>query len=663
MPPGAGSWWGERSPWVRGAAALLAFAVLDLAAPLAGYLAAVRRLYAPLLARASEAVNAGYLEGVPSDYQGTAWFYWWFAEARRRGVDVLTPDVVCVPGGQALGQNFPQQLDAWAASFFFDAYPFPLSYNLFQLGVPVLGALAAYLALRSGARSRLLCWSGGLLFGFNAYSTQQLVMGRPTIALLVTVPLFVAAWLRATDRAGAEGWAWAAAAGAAAALAVQHYVVYAGLLALFGAAALVARLLWPEPGVRRRRLLAVVLVTGALAVVGSASYVHELLQRRPVTSGQEVGAVQRRPAWDPQLWAELGQALHGEDAPTSRFHLRLAEPGVRRVHERSLPVGYLAGQVEAVGELPRVALPRALLIAVLVLVPFGRRRALGWLGLVAGAYVLTLGPAAASAIEGGIELARPGGRTWLMPTWWVLSEWPVALQFWHPVRAFPLVLMGLVGALVAGGAALGEVLGRRSEASLGRSWPGRWLVGPLALGVALYGTLQVEAVEGFELVPQTWEPHPYLVDLGERDPGEALVELPVGMGHGLALNQLVHRQPRADGHHDEVGRLTRGEGPPEDCFRLALLEAMWWAPRTGPEADAAWAAGTTPEEIQAARQAGFRQVVVYRGAFDYVDPGEAKRWHARATSRLRRVLGPPAVSEGDLRVFSLVGEPLEDPEP
>ena len=161
----------------------------------------------------------------PSDVNGTLWFYWWTSLAQARGVDRLTPDVICAPTGQSLGSNFPQHIDALMAAPFFDFLPFPAGFNIWVTLIPVLGAFAAWLAARWLGLPRTLALMVAVLFGFNSLSMHELANGKPPSALVFTLPLFIGSWLKCISARGRSALAWIVVAGFATALAIQHYVL------------------------------------------------------------------------------------------------------------------------------------------------------------------------------------------------------------------------------------------------------------------------------------------------------------------------------------------------------------------------------------------------------------------------------------------------------
>ena len=174
----------------------------------------------------------------PSDVNGTLWFYWWTSIAQSRGADLLTPDVICAPTGQALGSNFPQHVDALMAAPFFQYLSFPAGFNIWVTLIPVLGGFAAWLAARWLGLGRCMALMVAILFGFNSLSLHELANGKPPSALVFTLPLFIGSWLKSITARGRSALIWIVVAGFAAALAIQHYVLYALLAAFFAAGTL-----------------------------------------------------------------------------------------------------------------------------------------------------------------------------------------------------------------------------------------------------------------------------------------------------------------------------------------------------------------------------------------------------------------------------------------
>jgi hypothetical protein len=532
-----------------------------------------------------------------------------------RGVDLLHPDVICAPTGQSLGSNFPQHVDAMMAIPFLSWLPFPLSYNLFVLTVPVLGALAAYVGFRLLGLHRVLSLMVAMLFGFNAFSVHELANGKPASALVFTLPLVCAAWIRCLNARGGRFWPWMVLAGITGALAIQQYVLYAMLIAFFAAGTALVHLWRPASGVPRSRVIWAVLLVLGLATALSAPYLSTLLgERRPM--------------------------------PTAGETLRLDAPSVLREQAESIDIGYPVG-VDMNESLPRrAAFPVVLTFAMFLLLPFGGRACRRWALAAVGFYLLSLGPIAAWAVRPEIEWFTVYGRVLPMPTWWLNRVFPFSIQFFHPSRVFPMVVLCSAGAVAFG------------LQGCARRWGARWrtlvpFVHLVGLGIAAVGLFQVGAAGGFAWLHTPHEPHPFMVQLGEMPEDFAIIEFPVGLGHATAPAQLVHQKRRSESHHDLIAQLKNGE-PPQDCLRLSFLQGLWdWsreAPWTGPRPVAA---SVEPAAIAEAYRSGFRYVIAWRAGFDVLRQAGISIDRVSSIRRLSGILGPPVFSDDTLVAWTI----------
>jgi len=590
-------------------------AVLDGLLPITVLAAVSAWLAGPLFGALDRLVVGGGTGVTPSDVNGTLWFYWWTQNALNRGVDLLTPDVICAPTGQALGSNFPQHVDAMMAAPLFDALPFPSSYNLWVFSVPVISGLAAHVAARWLGLNRALALMVAVLFGFNAFSIHELANGKPASALVFTLPLFMAAWLRCLTTPGRRVWPWLVVAGFSAALAIQHYVLYAMFAAAFGAVVLIAHLVRPSPGCSRRRPLMAGLVVLLIGITLSAPYLKRLLgERRPMVAA----------------------------APLS-----LTDPAVLREQGESMDIGYPI-RVDSDETLPRRgAFPTILTLMALLLIPLGGKRHRAWLLGAVGFYLVTLGPMAAWSVRPEVEWMRIAGRGVPLPTWGLNKIFPFSIQFFHPGRAFPVVVLC---AAMSVGFGLQAVIEQWKRAK-------RWL--PLLVGaaVAWVGMVQVYNQGGLVLLYAPWTPHAFITQLAEAEDKQAIIEFPVGLGHATAPAQLVHGWRRSESHHDYVSAL-QADRPPDDCLQLPFLQALWDISRgaplhTQPNADRPIASAQDPAAIRSAHDAGFRYVVGWRAGFDVLRQAGIDVDREQAIGQVTKVLGNPIVSDETLSVWRI----------
>jgi hypothetical protein len=538
----------------------------------------------------------------PSDVNGTLWFYWWVTQSMERGVDLLRPDVICAPTGQSLGSNFPQHIDALMAAPFLNHLPFPAAFNTFVVLIPVLGGIAAYAGARWLGLGRALALMVALLFGFNSLSLHELANGKPPSALVFTLPLFVCAWIKALTARGRPAAGWAAVAGIAAALAIQHYVLYALIAAFFAAGSLLLFAIRPAPEVGRRRAW----LAGALVVlIGltlSAPYLQRLLgERRPMPVAM---------------------------AP------KLTDPSILREQAESIHVGYIFG-ADQDEDLPRrAAFPVVLTVTALVLVPFGGRRHRRWLAAAAGFYLLSLGPMAASSVRPEVEWLTIAGRGVPLPTWWLNQAFPFSIQFFHPCRVFPMVVLCASMSVATG---LQHAL---------RNFDRRWLAPLAALIIAGTGLWHVDAQGGTRILTTDWEPHPFLESLAESSDDGALIEFPVGLGHATAAAQLVHERRRSESHHDAIAALKANQRP-EDCLQSDIFDSLW------PLSQGDLTAAPTEAQVNAAVADGFSHLVLWRSGFDVLHQAGIDADRERTIRVLRVSLGTPVVADDEIVVWKL----------
>ncbi len=577
-----------------------------------GVLSAIAAWLAPRASLHARLIGGGP-PVTPSDINGTLWFYWWSQRALARGQDLMNPDVICAPTGQSLGSNFPQHVDAHLAAPLIGNLPFPLSYNLFVLAVPVLGGLGAYAGMRMLKLGRALSLMVGVLYGFNALSIHELANGKPASALVIATPIVLAAWIRCLRAPGRQFWPWMVIAGFSGALAIQAYVLYALLIAFFAAGVGLFHLYRPAPGIPRVRVLwSIVLVTG-LSVALSGPYLKRLLgERRPMP----------------------------EHAQT----LRLDSPAVLRAQAESLHLAYPLMQDPDEEAPTRSAFPGALTLAALVLVPLSGWRQRRWVVAAVGFYLLSLGPLAAWSVRPEVEWLTLFDRAIPLPTALLHKVFPFSIQFFHPCRVLPMVVLCL-GAAVAVG-----LHGMRARLGATRS-------AVIAAVITGLGMLQVHAQGGLWLPHTAHADHPFLAQLADEAGDFSIIEFPVGLGHATASAQLLHGKKRSESHHDGISGLLQGL-PPEDCLQLPFLQALWDLSRgdapapTGPRPIQP---STSPEAIEQAHQAGFRYLVAWRPGFDVLSQAGLSIDREVALRQIRRLLGPPVYRDETIEAWMIPG--------
>lgn len=653
--------------WIgRGSGVIAGFVLLDLLLPTLIFVTLTLRLHPSLAGQLDTRLGAPDLL-TPSDSNGTIWFYWWFAQSFAEGKDLLYPDVVCAPAGQALGNNFPNRMDAWFALPFFQNYPFPRSFNLTLLAVPVAGALSGFWLFRSRGLGRLVALGAGACFGFDSFGGFELLNGRIASGLVLWYPLFLIPWLWALELPWRAAVGATVLAGLAGAAAVHAYVPAALGLLLVALASALRALFWPRPGVSRARPWAVglgVVLVGALA---SAPYVHEVMVVRDaetVTTGQRRDT---RAAWDPKLYEELRQWWRTPRGPSGGQGKRdpdaLADAQPVSALWRRPP-----GDVGSRGYVAPILLIAGVAGAALA----GRRGGWALLAMV-GAWLLTLGPYAVVA-QGPLELARVGGARVALPTAWILDLLPYASSFLRPYRYTPLLLLALGLGLGLGATRLGGLVGGvvsgwlRARSPVGPDGPpillsaervGGWVAagvaGALSLGAAAATLDQVRRAGGFDLLEHPWDPPAGIRQIAaDPEPG-IVVELPVGIGHASALLQVVHQKDRSEGHHDLRAAIFSGGQTPPGCYELPFLEALWGLGRRDRHAaaEAAIDPAIDPAAIHGAYAAGVRYVVLYPELMRQLFPRDTPVDGRGVQAALTRTLGAPIQQDTETVVWRL----------
>ncbi len=603
---------------------------------------------------------SGNLDGViaassglePSDANGTIWFWWWVHEATMNGKDLLNPDVVCAPASQNLGVNFPNRIDALAALPFFHFLSFPRSYNMALLAVPVAGAMSAYFCFRRYTDYRLLAALAAALFGFQAYTFGELIGGRPVTGLLATIPLFLLPFLAALESPGRRWWLWALGAGAGGSLLVQHYIPFALFCLWFGLGAALLRVIWPAEAVPRYRPVVVGLVTAVLGLLLSGPYVHETLLVRKAGPTAAMYFKPKEPAaiYEARLWTELAEVwrtqkgFKGQLPPPSRASQRYVN-----VTEQSMPWSWL-------WKLPReesgrrALVPMAVLVSATLLSLAGGRRGMVWWAAAFGFWLLVLGPYAAESVDRDrMRYLLVGGETVALPMAWILKAMPDLSAFLRPYRIVPMMVFCLLMGMVVGGQRLLDAWRARQSGMLGHA---ALLMVPI-LGSFLMGDLQqrLEGGRWIRLPHEAWTPAPFFQKLAEDPEDYGIIELPVGVGHGAALLQVYHQKRRSEGHHDEMDAAASEKEPPSSCYPLPLLRSLWYLGLPGQ--DHLVEPGLSAEALQAARDAGFRYIVVYPSVYQSLQRRGSKVNPTVAMDRLIQLLGTPEVQQRDLVVFRL----------
>lgn len=608
----------------------------------------------------------------PIDYGATVWFYDWVAQALTSDATILEPSGVCHPTGTTLGTNFPNWLDAILAAPFVGGLGFPTGYNLWLALIPVLGGLAAYAALRCLTPRRSLALVGAWVFGFNGFSAYQAIMGRPSMALVAILPLFLFAWLLATSRRGWAGLGFSLLAGTLAGLALHLYVLWALLCWLLGGLVWLGRVISPPKRTRRTHLLLAALLALGATGITATPYLYQatVLQPRfpapgvsavptgpdgvvpPWTAGSNSPVEQRLLApWEPELWSftlafARDRAQHlgerSEPAPGTR------DESLQELSRQALPLDYPWRGAKIRGD-PAGLLPLAWLAPlVLLLAVAAGPRTWPWAALTLLLWSLTLGPwcMEAEGVQNAPMLV--GGQRLRMPLWFVAQAMPEAGSFLKPGRLFPGFLLAMVATLAVAMDQLASRTGpwlERLWAPLpGLAWPALAAFILVASGWAnarLVGQLD----DSVSLEPY---PYPFHQRLAEQPGGAAIIELPMGLGQALAGFQPLHGRARADDHHDAIAAQKLGEGPPDDCYRLALLHTLWDLGRAGVPA-----APLEHSELVQAQQAGFGWILVYLEAYPPLKRQGVPYDLEQVLVSLEAALGAPTFEDERMVVYKL----------
>ena len=528
--------------------------VVDGIAPLALPLWLVRRAGAALLA-SPQTRTAAPLFFSRGDAQGESWFYWWLHRAVTTGVPIDRPDVVCAPGGIGLGNNFGTRVDAWMAYPFFDRWPFPESFNLAVLSVPVVNAWLAWLGLRLMGAAPPVAVLGGSVLGVSAYVLDEITKGRSANALVG----FAVALLGSMVAVRRGRLAAVPVAAGAAALTVLAYPPFALLVAPV-AGALLLSTAWTDPRLRRRALVGGALVS-LCAIATAWGYANAL----------GAAGFSRATPVDGQEWKRLAQ----DSLPWSW-------PWLEAV--RTTPLTF--GEHETWFS-PWLAAGAAL--AFLVAGRGRRASTAGWIAVALGCWVATLGAFVLTRTGASTTVVRYDGAPLALPLRYALDLAPTLTQV-RPYRFAPFVAMGLVFAMAA--------------ASRGSAWRS-----VLTAAVLAWALVQTERTGRLFVTWQPWRV-PASVQRIAAIPGPfAILELPAGGGHAYGAMQAYHQKARSESHHDHHARIRAGGDAPRDCYTDPLARVLWDIDQGKPAPDDLSALART------AVAAGFHYLVVYRGAY------------------------------------------------
>jgi hypothetical protein len=672
----------DRNPATRRDQALrLGRALLrDGLLPLALILAALALVGGELLWRPGASVSMDFYDISPRDWHGTVWFYGWVEQALARGMPILEPDIVCAPQGQALGSNFPNWLDAIIAAPLFRWLAFPASYNLFILLAPAANALAAYFALRAFTRAPWLAGLLSLVYGFNFYTFQEISVGRTSTALFFVVPLFIGAWRRALAQRGRWAWAWGLAAGATGALTVYYHPFFALGCVLLGLLMALGALLLPAEGVGRARPALMGLLVVAVGLFLASPYLYQVgyLQSRVRTlDARQLDLPQSsQMPWSPAVWRFLSHSVSSRlsEAENPRSQDVVDAKELERLRYEiqmvSLPVDFpLWGTVPARTTKGRV-LGWAFLLLVLGAGATARWRGLGWLGVCGLLWLLCCGPYAASDTGTYTVLITRDGQELPLLLHGLAEPLREFAGFIKPTRLYPHFLLAFTILTAVGGDGLLRWAKTRPWFEA-RRWRRAALMLLLPAVLCAPRLVQLgERVPAYHgMAP--WTPDPFLLELAQDPDGGAIIELPLGIGHGSSPLQLVHGRKRADSHADSFHLLQQGAPPPGDCLAQGLPRLLWGygcqptRPENQPWNSAQALALRRPEAAARlfnaskraqAREQGFELVLVYPQVYRKLQEragGDLRCDPEGVVRELEAVLGPPRYESEGIVAFEI----------
>ncbi len=555
------------------------------------------------------------------DHYGTQWFYWFAERTLFEWTSPAWTDLFFHPYGKDIYRHTGANvLDAYLAVPFRLIFGKVLGYNLFVLaGLAASGWAFSRLA-REFTEDTVALGVGAVLFACSPYVLYELREGRPTQALMVTLPLFLLHGWRCGLR---PGWRDPVLAGlwlAATGLWYWFYAFFGGL-ALLGLGGW--RILRPPEHAGTR--LQVLVRHGVVAVVavGLCLPVALPIVLETAGQGQDVPGLLDVTRW---TWSRLAPVTE-QGSAVGIFNWQplwgsaglytLEENGV----ERFLPCHRL------------VSLAALLVVALWAWRP-GRLDRGSWLALTLPCLLMATGP-----------LILIGHEYVINPFW---GAWMIAVDFlrrlWWPSRAvaIPVITVALAATVVLAG------VGRRD-----------WRL-QLACALAL-GGLWFHQLHDAELAPfPTWDaavPAGYrcLAEGGD----EALIELPYSWTQGHLYYQVEHGRPILGGMLENNLVFTPEESVTlrtQNSFVLALLMVAKLEGEV---------AGWTLADKREVRDLGYGFVVLQKDAYALRVLPEAGLIATARRTRLRRMerdldemVGDPIYEDERIAIFAPWGDPL-----
>jgi len=596
------------------------------------------RLAAPEPARLvdSHFINSGGREYlVPKDLAGVnwqqeIWRFWWHDTLLRGAAQIEGASwakKAMLGWWSTTFAAYGNPVHLWFLELLHLFAPLPAAFVIFVIFCFILNGVGAGLLVDRLVGSRPLAVLGGVFFAFNPYFFEMANDGRMRELMAFWIPLALIAVL-GLEREGRRG---PVLAGILTGLALTTYWYY-GIFILM---VMGLRVLWVLPGEsgagpNRRlpgRILAAALLAMLVALPGGLA-----IKAYP-ESGPEIPETSfftNFPSLDTILSPprELQAAQRQMASPPADRNLF----NLRRTLDDSRPADYLF-DLKSPFAPPTLPVFLALLLAPLA----WRRGGAFWLTVMAGFYLLALGPYLKLGLLGGFVNSPQGVR---LPFTWAFKLVPFFSRLAHPNRADALVYLALVILMAIGLRELGKRL-RMVD----------WMMAAMAILVGLQVVLQMWFTGHWPLWTAAYPPPPIYRTLAqEADAG--IIEVPkIANTDSVQFFQVFHGQRLYRGWSPGalvlektplVERYVSYRPPPGNRFDL-FLSSLEKYPAPFPDFDAG--------EVEVFLRNGYRYIIVHeRFCMVGRDAGGSRGYEA-IVAVLERSFGKPVMSgreEADL---------------
>ena len=553
------------------------------------------------------------------DHYGTQWFYW-FAEQSL--VEWRSPghtDLFFHPYGKDIyAHTGANVLDAVVAIPFRQLFGHVLGYNLFVLTGLVAAALAFRRLATEFTDDPVALAVGAVLFACSPYVLYELRDGRPTQALLITLPLFLRqAWRTGQTpglRAPLAGGGWLALTGHI----YWFYAFFGGLAALFLG---LWRTVCPPPGAGPRgHVLVRYALMGGTAILLCLPVALPLVLQ--TAQGQDVPGLLDVQAW---TWQQLTPITEqGELIGIFSWQPSWGSAGLYRVASD--------GTQHFLPSYPLVSWAALVAVALWCWRP-GRLDRGGAVAVALPCMLLACGP-----------LLLWGHEHVINPFW---ASWMLGVRFlrrlWWPSRAMAIPVIVIALCVVAVLTAV-RTQGRGAQAAVALLLAGLWGHDLRQLGLAPFPTWSAAIPAGYQC----------LADGGDQ----ALIELPYSWTQAHLYYQVAHGRPILGGMLENNDVFTPAESASLRTDN-SYLQALLGVARLGGE-PAAW----TPADRQALHDLGYGYVVVQKDAY-LQGGGVAQSVITARRTRLRRMqkdllamTGPPLYEDARVALYAPWGDAL-----